>query len=94
MNTMQLPQSALEIKAGLETTEKGGAGQSLRNYLTIFQCDPALAGAFACNILTGRTGHCTTNGFHRTGTALTGTDMKYLLLYPEETPWTYQRAKG
>ena len=97
INAMQQPQSALEIKAGLETTEKGGVGQSLRNCLTIFQCDPALAGAlagaFAYNFLTGRTDHCKTNGFHRTGTALTDTDMKYLLLYPEQTPWTYQQAK-
>lgn len=93
MNAMQQPQSALEIKAGLETTEKGGVGQSLRNCLTIFQCDPALAGAFAYNILTGRTVHCKTNGFRRTGTALTDTNMKYLLPYPEQTPWTYQQAK-
>lgn len=59
------------------------------NCLTIFQCDPALA----YNILTGRTDHCKTNGFRRTGTALTDTNMKYLLPYPEQTPWTYQQAK-
>ena len=37
MNAMQPPQSAPEIKAGLETTEKGGVRQSIRNCLTVFQ---------------------------------------------------------
>ena len=31
MNAMQPPQSIEEIKAGLETTEKGGVRQSIRN---------------------------------------------------------------
>ena len=31
---MQPPQSVEEIKAGLETTEKGGVRQSIRNCLT------------------------------------------------------------
>ena len=33
---MQTPQSIEEIKAGLETTEKGGVRQSIRNCLTVF----------------------------------------------------------
>ena len=43
-----------EIKAGLETTEKGGVRQSIRNCLTVFQRDPLLSGAIAYNILTDR----------------------------------------
>ena len=39
---MQPPQSIEEIKAGLETTEKGGVRQSIRNCLTVFQRDPCL----------------------------------------------------
>ena len=35
MNAMQPPQSIEEIKAGLETTEKGGVRQSIRNCLTV-----------------------------------------------------------
>ncbi|OUN85583.1 hypothetical protein B5G06_02595 [Flavonifractor sp. An52] len=35
MNAMQPPQSVEEIKAGLETTEKGGVRQSIRNCLTV-----------------------------------------------------------
>ena len=51
---MQPPQSVEEIKAGLETTEKGGVRQSIRNCLTVFQRDPLLSGAIAYNILTDR----------------------------------------
>ena len=42
---MQPPQSVEEVKATLETTEKGGVRQSIRNCLTVFQRDPVLAGA-------------------------------------------------
>ena len=51
---MQPPQSIEEIKAGMETTEKGGVRQSIRNCLTVFQRDPLLSGAIAYNILTDR----------------------------------------
>ena len=54
MNAMQPPQSVEEVKATLETTEKGGVRQSIRNCLTVFQRDPVLAGAIAYNILTDR----------------------------------------
>ena len=85
MNAMQPPQSAPEIKAGLETTEKGGVRQSIRNCLTVFQRDPMLSGAIAYNILTDRKDIIKPIGFHRESTALNDTDMKYLLLYLEET---------
>ena len=73
-----------EVKAELESTEKGGARQSIRNCLTVFQRDPVLAGAIAYNSLTDRKDIIKPIGYHRTGTALTDTDMKYLLLYLEE----------
>ena len=85
MNAMQPPQSIEEIKAGLETTEKGGVRQSIRNCLTVFQRDPLLSGAIAYNILTDRKDIIKPIGFHRESTALNDTDMKYLLLYLEET---------
>ena len=81
MNAMQPPQSVEEIKAGLETTEKGGVRQSIRNCLTVFQRDPLLSGAIAYNILTDRKDIIKPIGFHRESTALNDTDMKYLLLY-------------
>ena len=77
---MQPPQSVEEIKAELETTEKGGVRQSIRNCLTVFQCDPLLSGAIAYNILTDRKDIIKPIGFHRESTALNDTDMKYLLL--------------
>jgi len=72
-------------RRGLETTEKGGVRQSIRNCLTVFQRDPLLSGAIAYNILTDRKDIIKPIGFHRESTALTDTDMKYLLLYLEET---------
>ena len=85
MNAMQPPQSVEEVKATLETTEKGGVRQSIRNCLTVFQRDPVLAGAIAYNILTDRKDIIKPIGFQRESTALNDTDMKYLLLYLEET---------
>ena len=67
---MQPPQSVEEIKAGLETTEKGGVRQSIRNCLTVFQRDPLLSGAIAYNILTDRKDIIKPIGFHRESTAL------------------------
>ena len=84
VNAMQPPQSVEEIKAELESTEKGGVRQSIRNCLTVFQRDPVLADAIAYNILTDRKDIIKPIGYHRTDTALTDTDMKYLLLYLEE----------
>ena len=77
MNAMQPPQSIEEIKEGLETTEKGGVRQSIRNCLTVFQRDPLLSGAIAYNILTDRKDIIKPIGFHRESTALSDTDMKY-----------------
>ena len=84
VNAMQPPRSVEEVKAELESTEKGGVRQSIRNCLTVFQRDPVLAGAIAYNSLTDRKDIIKPIGYHRTGTALTDTDMKYLLLYLEE----------
>ena len=50
-----------------------------------FQRDPLLSGAIAYNILTDRKDIIKPIGFHRESTALNDTDMKYLLLYLEET---------
>ena len=77
--------SVEEVKAMLESTEKGGVRNSIRNCLTVFQNDPLLSGAIAKNLLTERTDIIKPIGYHRTGTAITDTDMNYLLLYLEET---------
>ena len=49
------PRSVEEIRALLESTEKGGVRNSIKNCLTVFQKDPLLSGAIACNLLTDRT---------------------------------------
>ena len=79
------PRNAREVKAMLESTEKGGVRNSIRNCLTVFQNDPLLSGAIAKNLLTERIDIIKPIGYHRTGTAITDTDMNYLLLYLEET---------
>ena len=48
------PRNATEVKAMLETTEKGGFRNSMSNCLTVFQYDPLLSGAVAYNLLTDR----------------------------------------
>ena len=69
----------------LESTEKGSVRNSIRNCLTVFQNDPLLSGAIAKNLLTERVDIVKPIGSHRIGTAITDTDMNYLLLYLEET---------
>jgi predicted P-loop ATPase len=70
----------------LETTEKGGFRNSIRNCLTVFQCDPLLSGAVAYNLLTDRTDILKPIGYQRTpNSPMTDTDMKYIRLYLEET---------
>lgn len=79
------PRSIEEVKAMLESTEKGSVRNSIRNCLTVFQNDPLLSGAIAKNLLTERVDIVKPIGYHRIGTAITDTDMNYLLLYLEET---------
>ena len=66
------------MEAGLETTEKGGVRQSIRNCLTVFQRDPLLSGAIAYNILTDRKDIIKPIGFHRDSTALNDTDLSLI----------------
>ena len=77
----------------LESTEKGGIRNSIRNCLTVFQNDPLLSGAIAKNLLTERTDIIKPIGYHRTGTAITDTDMNYLLLYSGRNLWADQRKE-
>ena len=75
-----------EVKAMLETTERGGFRNSIRNCLTVFQCDPLLSGAVAYNLLTDRTDILKPVSYKRNqGSPMTDTDMKYIRLYLEET---------
>ena len=81
------PRSVEEVKALLESTEKGGVRNSIHNCLTVFQYDPILSGAVAKNLLTERIDLLKPIGRkRRTGSkAMTDTDMKYIRLYLEDT---------
>ena len=81
------PRSVEEVKAMLESTEKGGVRNSIQNCLTVFQYDPILSGAVAKNLLTERIDLLKPIGRkRRTGSkAMTDTDMKYIRLYLEKT---------
>lgn len=81
------PRSVEEVRAMLESTEKGGVRNSIQNCLTVFQCDPVLSGALAKSLLTERIDLLKPIGRRREGAAraLTDTDMKYIRLYLENT---------
>ena len=81
------PRSVEEVKAMLDSTEKGGVRNSIHNCLTVFQNDPVLSGAIAKNLLTERIDVLKPiGGQKRSGDrAMTDTDMKYIRLYLEDT---------
>ena len=80
------PRSVEEVKSMLESTEKGGVRNSIKNCLTVFQLDPLLSGAVAYNLLTDRTDLLKPiDSQKRPGSSMTDTDMKYIRLYLEET---------
>ncbi|RHS30494.1 virulence-associated protein E [Ruminococcaceae bacterium AF10-16] len=82
---MASPMSIEEVKAMLDTTEKGGVRNSIKNCLTVFQHDPLLSSAIAYNLLTDRTDVVKPIGYDRSPSAsMTDTDMKYIRLYLEE----------
>ena len=70
------PMSIEEVKAMLDTTEKGGARNSIKNCLTVFQHDPLLSGAIAYNLLTDRTD----SGFQNQITRLQFADLAVNLI--------------
>lgn len=85
MSSMRSAGNVEEVKAMLDTAEKGGVRNSIKNCLTVFQHDPLLSGAIAYNLLTDRTDIIKPLGYDRSPSAsMTDTDMKYIRLYLEE----------
>ena len=80
----QTTQSIDAIRGSLETTDKGGVRQNIRNCVTVFQNDPLLQGAIRHNILTGMQDIVKPLGWNRESANLTDTDMNYLMLYLED----------
>ncbi len=87
MNAADLLLPALtvdEVRESLSMTQKGQAANTIGNCKTVFQCDPLLKGAIRLNLLTERVDIVRDVGWRRNTSALTDTDIKYLLLYFEE----------
>ena len=78
-------QTADEVRESLDVTQKGQTANTLRNCKTVFPHDPLLKGAVRYNLLTERIDIVRNLGWRRSTSAITDTDMKYLLLYFEET---------
>ena len=78
-------QSVDEVRESLSVTEKGQPANTIGNCRTVFCHDPLLRGAIRLNLLTDRVDIVQDLGWRRNTSALTDTDVKYLLLYFEQT---------
>ncbi len=76
-------QSASEVRESLSVTESQPAN-TIGNCRTVFCHDPLLRGAIRLNLLTDRVDIVRDLGWRRNTSALTDTDVKYLLLYFEQ----------
>lgn len=74
-----------EVRNSLEQTQKGKVSNSVTNYKRVLQYDPFLKGAIRKNLLTERIDIVKNLGWYRDSPTLTDVDIKYLLLYFEET---------
>ena len=74
-------QSVNEVRESLSVTEKGQPANTIGNCQTVFCHDPLLRDAIRLNLLTDRVDIVRDLGWRRNTSALTDTDVKYLLLY-------------
>ena len=77
-------QSVDEVRESLSVTEKGQPANTIGNCRTVFCHDPLLRDAIRLNLLTDRVDIVRDLGWRRNTSALTDTDVKYLLLYFEQ----------
>ena len=77
-------QSVDEVRESLSVTEKGQPANTIGNCQTVFCHDPLLRDAIRLNLLTDRVDIVRDLGWRRNTSALTDTDVKYLLLYFEQ----------
>lgn len=77
-------QSVDEVRESLSLTEKGQPANTIGNCRTVFCHDPLLRGAICLNLLTDRVDIVRDLGWRRNTSALTDTDVKYLLFYFEQ----------
>ena len=69
----------------LERTENGKVANTMANYKRVLQSDPLLKGAICKNLLTGQVDVVRPLGWYRESSTLSDVDIKYLLMYFEET---------
>ena len=72
------------VREILTTTEKGKPANTIENFKTVFCRDPLLRDSIRLNLLTEQIDIVRDLGWHRTTSALTDIDVKYLLLYFEQ----------
>ena len=73
-----------EVTELLDRTGKGVPRNTIKNCLTVLQCDPVLHDAIRFNILTERVDIVKPLGWEKLTPVLNETDFNYLLLYLEE----------
>lgn len=78
-------QSVDEVRESLSVTEKSQPANTIGNCRTVFCHDPLLRDAIRLNLLTDRVDIVRDLGWRRNTSALMDTDVKYLLLYFEQT---------
>lgn len=79
----------------LERTENGKVANTMANYKRVLQSDPLLKGAICKNLLTGQVDVVRPLGWYRESSTLSDVDIKYLLMYFEETyGWSRWRPKS
>ena len=76
-------QSVDKVRQSLSVTDKGKTANTIDNCRIVFCCDPLLRDAIRLNLLTDRVDIVQDLGWRRNTSALTDTDVKYLLLYFE-----------
>ena len=76
-------QSVDKVRQSLSVTDKGKTANPIDNCRIVFCCDPLLRDAIRLNLLTDRVDIVQDLGWRRNTSALTDTDVKYLLLYFE-----------
>ena len=73
------------VALSLERTENGRVSNTMANYKRILQTDPLLKDAICKNLLTGQVDVIRPLGWYRESSTLSDVDIKYLLMYFEET---------
>lgn len=73
-----------QVRQLLTTTSRGEVQSTIQNCVTVLQNDPLFAGGIRLNLLTERVDVTKPMGWSRSGSALTDTDLQYILRRMEQ----------